>query len=261
MARFKRLLRRALLLFAGLALLGIAALGILYWLIAPRLPDVQELRNVQLQVPLQHAHRNGGHHTSTTSERLALDTALVGADLHSMSVDEIDEVDVDSRISEHGMRPQSWSETPNRCSSYAFGPGKDEVRDTDQNSESLEVSPVDLDLQGLGSAGWLEGQGHGGDLPRGAWNEAGPGLHNDLVFGPAEVASQAHGTPGAIEAEARSAAIGIEVPHARPVRAAVEDKQAVGTQRQAATTPGANLVRLWVVDGLDERQKVVAASG
>jgi len=59
MARFKRLLRRALLLFAGLALLGIAALGILYWLIAPRLPDVQELRNVQLQVPLSIYTRDG----------------------------------------------------------------------------------------------------------------------------------------------------------------------------------------------------------
>src|SRR5690606_21563410 len=50
MARFKRLLRRALILFAGLAVLGIATLGILYWLIEPRLPDVQELRIVQLQV-------------------------------------------------------------------------------------------------------------------------------------------------------------------------------------------------------------------
>lgn len=52
MARFARLLRRALILFAGLALLGLIALGVLYWLVAPRLPDVQELRNVELQVPL-----------------------------------------------------------------------------------------------------------------------------------------------------------------------------------------------------------------
>lgn len=59
MARFKRLLRRALLLFAGLAVLGVAALGILYWLISPRLPDVQELRNVQLQVPLSIYTRDG----------------------------------------------------------------------------------------------------------------------------------------------------------------------------------------------------------
>jgi penicillin-binding protein 1A len=52
MARFTRWLRR-LALFAALALgLGILALGILYWLIAPRLPDVQELRHVALQVPL-----------------------------------------------------------------------------------------------------------------------------------------------------------------------------------------------------------------
>lgn len=59
MARFKRLLRRALILFAGLAVLGIATLGILYWLIEPRLPDVQELRNVQLQVPLSIYTRDG----------------------------------------------------------------------------------------------------------------------------------------------------------------------------------------------------------
>ena len=59
MARFKRLLRRALILFAGLAVLGLATLGILYWLIAPRLPDVQELRNVQLQVPLSIYTRDG----------------------------------------------------------------------------------------------------------------------------------------------------------------------------------------------------------
>ncbi len=59
MARFVRLLRRLLYLFAGLALLGVVALAILYWLIAPRLPDVQELRNVQLQVPLSIYSRDG----------------------------------------------------------------------------------------------------------------------------------------------------------------------------------------------------------
>jgi penicillin-binding protein 1A len=52
MARITRWLRR-LALFAALALgLGILALGVLYWLVAPRLPDVQELRHVALQVPL-----------------------------------------------------------------------------------------------------------------------------------------------------------------------------------------------------------------
>ena len=52
MAPFRRWLRR-LALLAGLGLvLGIAALAIVYWLVAPRLPDVQELRNVALQVPL-----------------------------------------------------------------------------------------------------------------------------------------------------------------------------------------------------------------
>ena len=59
MARFVRLLRHLLLFFAGLGLLAIIALGVLYWLIAPRLPDVQELRNVELQVPLSIHSRDG----------------------------------------------------------------------------------------------------------------------------------------------------------------------------------------------------------
>jgi len=59
MARLFKYLRRLLYLFAGLALLGVIALGVLYWLIAPRLPDVQELRNVQLQVPLSIYSRDG----------------------------------------------------------------------------------------------------------------------------------------------------------------------------------------------------------
>ena len=59
MARLVRLLRRLLYLLAGFALLGVVALGVLYWLIAPRLPDVQELRNVKLQVPLSIYSRDG----------------------------------------------------------------------------------------------------------------------------------------------------------------------------------------------------------
>jgi penicillin-binding protein 1A len=52
MAPITRWLRR-LAVFAVLALgLGVLALGILYWLVAPRLPDVQELRHVALQVPM-----------------------------------------------------------------------------------------------------------------------------------------------------------------------------------------------------------------
>jgi penicillin-binding protein 1A len=59
MARFVRWLRRLLYLFVALGLLGLATLGVLYWLISPRLPDVQELRNVQLQVPLSIYTRDG----------------------------------------------------------------------------------------------------------------------------------------------------------------------------------------------------------
>ncbi|HEX5304709.1 MAG TPA: penicillin-binding protein 1A [Dyella sp.] len=50
---FTRLFRWALLLaFSGL-LLGIAAIGVAYWLISPRLPNVDELKDYRMQVPLR----------------------------------------------------------------------------------------------------------------------------------------------------------------------------------------------------------------
>ena len=52
MPRFRDLLRWALLAFAGVALLGVLALGLLYFLITPKLPDVDTLRHVELQEPL-----------------------------------------------------------------------------------------------------------------------------------------------------------------------------------------------------------------
>ena len=59
MARLLRWLRLTLL--AGLVLfaLGVAALGVLYWLIVPGLPDVQSLRHVDLQMPLNVYSREG----------------------------------------------------------------------------------------------------------------------------------------------------------------------------------------------------------
>ncbi len=59
MTRFLRWLRRAI--FAGLVLvvLGVAALGVLYWLLVPRLPDVEGLRHVELQLPLNIYSREG----------------------------------------------------------------------------------------------------------------------------------------------------------------------------------------------------------
>ena len=50
---FLRLARYALFLALGGALLGCLALGIAYWLISPRLPSVETLKDVQLQVPLR----------------------------------------------------------------------------------------------------------------------------------------------------------------------------------------------------------------
>ena len=50
---FKRLLRWALILaFSGL-LLAVIAIGVAYWLIAPRLPQVAQLKDYHMQVPLR----------------------------------------------------------------------------------------------------------------------------------------------------------------------------------------------------------------
>lgn len=59
MTRLSRILRGFLVASLLVALLGVATLGVLYWLIAPRLPDVQELRRVQLQMPLTVYSRDG----------------------------------------------------------------------------------------------------------------------------------------------------------------------------------------------------------
>ncbi|MBS0192752.1 MAG: penicillin-binding protein 1A [Proteobacteria bacterium] len=59
MARLFRWLRRAL--YAGLFLLvlAVAGLGVAYWLIVPRLPDVDSLRHVEMQLPLNVYSREG----------------------------------------------------------------------------------------------------------------------------------------------------------------------------------------------------------
>src|SRR5678815_3851177 len=59
MPRFRRLLRWGLLAFAGVSVLGVLALGILYYLISAKLPDVQSLRHVELQEPMYVYARDG----------------------------------------------------------------------------------------------------------------------------------------------------------------------------------------------------------
>ncbi len=53
MRLFLRLLRYSLILLIVGIVLGCAGIGIAYWLIAPRLPSVEALRDVPLQVPLR----------------------------------------------------------------------------------------------------------------------------------------------------------------------------------------------------------------
>ncbi len=52
MRLFRRLLRWTLVLGVLFCALGLGALGVAWWMIAPTLPDVQLLRDVRLQVPL-----------------------------------------------------------------------------------------------------------------------------------------------------------------------------------------------------------------
>ncbi|GAB2613714.1 penicillin-binding protein 1A [Novilysobacter erysipheiresistens] len=59
MPRFRRLLRWALLAAAGLAVLGVIALGTVYYLVAPKLPDVESLHDVDLQEPMYVYARDG----------------------------------------------------------------------------------------------------------------------------------------------------------------------------------------------------------
>ncbi|MGH8074755.1 MAG: penicillin-binding protein 1A [Lysobacter sp.] len=59
MPRFRRLLRWALLAAAGLAVLGVVALGTVYYLVSPTLPEVETLHDVDLQEPMYVYARDG----------------------------------------------------------------------------------------------------------------------------------------------------------------------------------------------------------
>ena len=53
MLRVSTLLRAATLLVVGGALLGVLAAGGVYWYLVPKLPAIDVLKDVQLQVPLR----------------------------------------------------------------------------------------------------------------------------------------------------------------------------------------------------------------
>jgi penicillin-binding protein 1A len=59
MPRLRRLLRWTLIAATSVVLLGAIALGVLYYLIAPKLPDVETLRAVELQEPMYVYARDG----------------------------------------------------------------------------------------------------------------------------------------------------------------------------------------------------------
>ena len=59
MPPLRRLIRWAILASAGMALLGVIALGALYFIISPKLPDVETLRTVEMQEPMYVYARDG----------------------------------------------------------------------------------------------------------------------------------------------------------------------------------------------------------
>lgn len=59
MQTLKRLLRYALILALAGVVLGAAAIGVAYWLIAPRLPSVDSLKDVHMQLPLRVLSKDG----------------------------------------------------------------------------------------------------------------------------------------------------------------------------------------------------------
>ncbi|MDR6839772.1 penicillin-binding protein 1A [Pseudoxanthomonas sacheonensis] len=59
MSRFRRLLRWAFFAFTALFLLGAIGLGILYYVVSSKVPDIQSLRTVELQEPL-YVYANDG---------------------------------------------------------------------------------------------------------------------------------------------------------------------------------------------------------
>ncbi len=79
---FKRLLRWALILaFSGL-LLAVLAVGVAYWLVAPRLPNVAELKDYHMQVPLRVLSADGKLiATFGETRRIPVDIANVPAKL------------------------------------------------------------------------------------------------------------------------------------------------------------------------------------
>lgn len=59
MSRYRRLFKWAVWSGLALAAVGLMAVGIAWWLISPRLPDVQTLRQVELQLPMSVYSREG----------------------------------------------------------------------------------------------------------------------------------------------------------------------------------------------------------
>ncbi len=59
MSRFRRLLRWAIVAFVALSLVGVVILGSLYYVVSSKLPDIQSLRDVELQEPL-YVHASDG---------------------------------------------------------------------------------------------------------------------------------------------------------------------------------------------------------
>jgi penicillin-binding protein 1A len=96
-SRFRRFLRWILFSIIGLGLLGAIALGTLYYLIAPKLPDVETLHDVELQEPM-YVYARDGRLLAVFGEtrRYPIDIAVVPETLKQAFI-----AIEDSRFSEH----------------------------------------------------------------------------------------------------------------------------------------------------------------
>ena len=83
---FLRLLRYALILGVSGVLLACLAVGVAYWLIAPRLPSVETLRDVRLQVPLR-VYSTDGKLIATIGETRRIPMLRMSSVFHASQID------------------------------------------------------------------------------------------------------------------------------------------------------------------------------
>ena len=129
MSRVRRLLRWAFIAFTLLFLLGAIGLGILYYVVSSKLPDVQSLRNVELQEPL-YVYASDGRLIGLFGEtrRYPVDIKNVPQPVRQEPAARLDRIEkkIDDMAKNGGMRPGVQQPTraprpePDRAKTYSM---------------------------------------------------------------------------------------------------------------------------------------------